>query len=121
MTTGNIISTMGVLIFTITLIWGAAWVVLRLELIPGQKKKSKRSNTNKMLIIENLVLDTKRRLVKIEDGELEHLILLGPTSETHIHSKKISLAPNHLTEAQESIKSPETSLELTETKDKALH
>jgi flagellar biogenesis protein FliO len=89
MTASNIIFTMGVLLFTITIIWGIAWLAMRFQLVPGQIKKRNDNPSSQLMISENLTLDTKRRLVKVEDGEYEHLILLGPTTETHIQSKKI--------------------------------
>jgi len=91
MTASNIISTMGVLLFTITLIWGVAWLIMRFKLVPGQKNRNSKNSSSELAIVETLALDTKRRLVKVEDGSIEHLFLLGPTTETHVDSRKISV------------------------------
>ena len=90
MNTGNILSTVGVLLFIITLIWGLAWLAMRFKLVPGQTSKRNKNSASALAIVETLTLDTKRRLVKVEDGDHEHLFLLGPTNESHINSKKIT-------------------------------
>jgi len=120
----NILSTLGVLLFTITIIWAIAWLALRFQLVPGQKNRKNKNSNSELTIVETLTLDTKRRLIKVEDDGFEHLLLLGPTSETHIHSKKIIEKTKATTEnksEQELTKNNESLLKHESIKDKPLH
>lgn len=121
MTASDVISTMGVLLFIISIIWGISWMALRFQLVPGQKSKKNKNANSELLIVETLILDTKRRLIKVEDDGFEHLLLLGPTTETHIHSKKVSQNSNNKNTDDKPSENNETLLSQEQTDDKALH
>jgi flagellar protein FliO/FliZ len=66
------------LAFVVALIGACAWVARRLGL---GGRLAVRSGTRRLTILEVLPLDAKRRLVLLRRDEVEHLILLGQTSD----------------------------------------
>jgi len=75
-------------VFTIALVL-AAWVAVR-RFAPGMVQV-KHGNDKRLRITEALPLDAKRRLLIIQDGDQEHLVLLGATNETVLQSRKARL------------------------------
>ncbi len=73
------------LLFTVGLML-AAWLAVR-RFAPGMIT-TKPSAERQLHIIESLHLDARRKLVLVEDGEREHLVLLGTTQETLVESRK---------------------------------
>jgi flagellar protein FliO/FliZ len=69
------------LVFVLGLILALAWVARRLNLIPGAIKLAQ-SGQRRLAIVEISAVDAKRRLVLVRRDNTEHLLLLGPTSET---------------------------------------
>lgn len=72
------------LIFVLALIGLLAWAYRRFAL--GQKLPLRPSRSGRLDIVEFRNIDAKRRLVLIRRDETEHLILLGPNSETVIET-----------------------------------
>ncbi|PHR60882.1 MAG: hypothetical protein COA47_06650 [Robiginitomaculum sp.] len=75
------------LLFTVGLML-AVWMAVR-RFAPGMIT-TKPSSERQLHIIESLHLDARRKLVLIEDGEREHLVLLGTSGESLIESRKKS-------------------------------
>jgi flagellar protein FliO/FliZ len=73
------------LIFVLGLILALAWIARRMNLIPGAIKLAK-SGPRRLAIVEISAVDAKRRLVLVRRDNVEHLLLLGPTSETVVES-----------------------------------
>lgn len=48
---------------------------------------------NRLKVTESMMVDTRRKLVMVEDGVEEHLILLGTTQELLVSSRPISKQP----------------------------
>ncbi|MDH3241506.1 MAG: flagellar biosynthetic protein FliO [Alphaproteobacteria bacterium] len=72
------------LIFVLALIGLLAWAYRRFAL--GQKLPMVPRRSGRLDIVEFRNIDAKRRLVLIRRDEIEHLILLGPNSETVIEA-----------------------------------
>ena len=70
------------LAFIVALMGGLAFVMKRLGLsdIPTAPKGEKK----RLKLVESLVLDRSRRLVIIQRDDKQHLVILGPNSETVI-------------------------------------
>ena len=73
------------LIFVLGLILALAWAARRLNLIPGAIKLAK-SGRRRLAIVEISAVDAKRRLVLVRRDNVEHLLLLGPTSESIVET-----------------------------------
>ena len=73
------------LMFVLALILALAWVARRLNFVPGALKMP-RSGPRRLSVIEATTVDAKRRLVLVRRDDVEHLVLLGPTSETVIET-----------------------------------
>ena len=73
------------LIFVLGLILALAWAARRLNLIPGAIKLAK-SGPRRLAIVEISAVDAKRRLVLVRRDNVEHLLLLGPTSEAVVET-----------------------------------
>ncbi len=71
------------LIFVLGIIGLLAWAGRRFNLIPGAMRISQ-SRQKRLAIVEVAALDAKRRLVLIRRDDVEHLLLLGATSESVI-------------------------------------
>lgn len=59
--------------------------IIALNKLPKLYKFSKITN-DKLIIVERLWLDSKRQAVIIKRDEKQHLIIIGPNSETLIES-----------------------------------
>lgn len=73
------------LAFVLGLIALCAYVARRSPLITGLALTPK--VRGRLGIAERVMLDPRRQLVIIRDGEREHVVLLGATSETLIESR----------------------------------
>jgi flagellar protein FliO/FliZ len=72
------------LVFVLALIGVVAWVGRRMGVL-GRVTMG-RANTGRIGVVESTAIDAKRRLVLVRRDGVEHLVLLGPTSETLIES-----------------------------------
>ncbi|HSR55266.1 MAG TPA: flagellar biosynthetic protein FliO [Alphaproteobacteria bacterium] len=72
------------LIFVLALIGLLAWAYRRFVL--GQRSGLGPRGASRLQIIEFRNIDAKRRLVLLKRDDVEHLVLLGPNSETVIES-----------------------------------
>jgi len=70
---------MGALVLVLALFAIAAWAAKRY--LPGAGRVGARPG-RRLSVIEVVILDTRRRLVLVRRDDVEHLILLGTTSET---------------------------------------
>lgn len=70
------------LFFVLALIVGFAWLARRSGIIPSGLMKRPAGDQARLAVLEVLTLDSKRRLVLVSRDGTEHLILLGPQSET---------------------------------------
>lgn len=50
-----------------------------------------------LVLLENFMIDSKRRLIRIQNSEQEHLILLSPTGDVVISTSK-TIIKNSMTE-----------------------
>ena len=68
------------LLLVLGLMAGCAWVARRygLDKMAGAGVKAGK----RLEVVESLALDVRRRLVLIRRDDVEHLVLLGPASET---------------------------------------
>jgi len=71
------------LIFVLALIGIFAWAAKRFGLIPGAMRMTAGSH-KRLSIVEVAGIDAKRRLLLVRRDDVEHLILLGGTTETVI-------------------------------------
>jgi len=71
------------LIFVLMLIVGLAWAARRFGLMPGSVRMTPGRN-KRLSIVEVAGIDAKRRMVLVRRDDVEHLLLLGATSETVI-------------------------------------
>jgi flagellar protein FliO/FliZ len=70
------------LVFVIGLMLVMLWVVRRFNIvIGGSLPVLARSKVRRLAVLETLPLDARRRLVLVRRDGMEHLILLGATSE----------------------------------------
>jgi flagellar protein FliO/FliZ len=67
------------LLFVLSLIGAAAMVARRFGLGHSVRRSTPQ---RRLAVLEVLPLDGKRRLILLRRDEVEHLIVLGPTSET---------------------------------------
>lgn len=74
---------MGALGLVLLLFGLAAWAAKRY--LPGAGRVGIRPG-RRLSVIEVVVLDTRRRLVLVRRDEVEHLILIGASSETVVES-----------------------------------
>lgn len=72
------------LVFVLSLIGLLAWLARRLGAFPGVPMRA--SSARRIRMVESMSLDARRRAVLIQRDNVEHLILLGPTSETVIET-----------------------------------
>jgi flagellar protein FliO/FliZ len=72
------------LMVVLGLIGACAWAARRFGLAPGMVIN--RRSEKRLAIVENLALDARRRLVIVRRDGVEHLILLGATSETVVEA-----------------------------------
>lgn len=71
------------LVFVLSLVGLLAWAIRRMGMIPGTAgfKAGRRLN-----VIESTMIDTKRKLVLVRRDDVEHLLVLGPESETVVET-----------------------------------
>jgi flagellar protein FliO/FliZ len=67
------------LLFVLGLIGGAALLARRFGLAPAVRPQSGR---RRLAVIESLAVDGKRRLLLVRRDNVEHLLILGPSTET---------------------------------------
>jgi flagellar protein FliO/FliZ len=72
------------LAFVLALIAGCAWAVRRFGLFSQMAPKL--GGKRRLSIVETLGLDAKRRLVLVRRDDKEHLVILGPASETVVEA-----------------------------------
>ena len=72
------------LAFVLALIAGLAWAVRRFGLFSQMAPKL--GGKRRLSIVETLGLDAKRRLVLVRRDDKEHLVILGPGSETVVEA-----------------------------------
>ena len=72
------------LVFVLALIGVVAWVGRRMGFL-GQVTM-RRSNAGRIGVVEAVTVDAKRRLVLVRRDGVEHLVLLGPTTEVLVES-----------------------------------
>lgn len=68
------------LAFVLGLIAALAWAARRFGF--GSNFVALKGRNTRLAVVESLMLDAKRRLVLIRRDDREHLLILGPTSET---------------------------------------
>ena len=71
------------LVFVLALMGGLAFLLRRLGLAGPVMASGKAARLN---VVESLPLDGRRRLVMIRRDDKEHLVILGPNSETVIET-----------------------------------
>ena len=69
------------LIFVLVLIGAAAWLVRRFGLAGARPLVRGSRSRRRLALVEVLPVDAKRRLVLVRRDRVEHLVLLGPTSD----------------------------------------
>ena len=72
------------LIFVLTLIGILAFVAKRFGIVPGFARAGPKPK--RIAILENTLIDARRRLVLVRHDTTEHLLLLGTNSETVLDS-----------------------------------
>lgn len=71
------------MVFVLSLMGGLALVLKRLGLTGSP---SVPANKRRLQIIESLALDSRRRAVIIQRDDKQHLVILGPNSETIVET-----------------------------------
>ncbi len=71
-------------IFVIGLMYALSWLARRY--LPGAIPLTENNRKKRLHIVEMTPLDTKRRLALIKRDDVEHLVILGPNSETVIET-----------------------------------
>ena len=84
---GQLAHAVGALIAVLGLLMIFAWV-LRLV-----RQRAVGQHSGGLKVAETLTLDARHRLLRIADGEVEHLLLLGPAGSTVVCSRPASTAP----------------------------
>lgn len=80
----DFIRALGALILVIGLMGGLAWFAKRFGLAGAQPINSQ--SKKRLLVVESLPLDARRRAVLIKRDDVEHLVILGAQSETVIEA-----------------------------------
>ena len=68
------------LVFVLGLIAALAWAARRFGF--GGNLVAMKGRNSRLAVVESLMIDAKRRLVLIRRDDREHLLIIGPTSET---------------------------------------
>lgn len=71
------------LIFVLSLIGVLVWLGRRFGAFPGVPRMG---TARRVRMVDSVALDSRRRAVLIRRDDVEHLILLGPSSETVIET-----------------------------------
>lgn len=82
MEAGTLVSALATLFLVLLMIVGLGWALRRFGLGMGRMNRHGGTAGRRLSIVEIAPLDMKRRLVLIRRDEVEHLILLGPQTET---------------------------------------
>jgi flagellar protein FliO/FliZ len=72
------------LVFVLALIGAVAWIGRRFGVIG--RLGAGRTGARRIGVVEAVSLDAKRRLVLVKRDEVEHLVLLGPSSEVVVEA-----------------------------------
>lgn len=67
------------LVFVLALIGVVAWIGRRMGFLGHVTMR--RANTGRLGVVEAVAIDAKRRLVLVRRDGVEHLVLLGPSTE----------------------------------------
>ena len=94
MSGASLLNAVLMLVFVIGLIALLAWVVRRLNLIPGATAVSR--GNRRLAVVEVTQIDIRRKLVLVRRDDREHLLLLGQASELVIES---GIVPGDTTES----------------------
>lgn len=70
------------LVFVVALIFLLAWIARRFGMGAGTPTGGRR----RLALVETLPIDAKRRVVIVRRDEVEHLLLLGPDTDTVIET-----------------------------------
>lgn len=70
------------LVFVVALIFLLAWIARRFGMGAGTPTGGRR----RLALVEALPIDAKRRVVIVRRDEVEHLLLLGPDTDTVIET-----------------------------------
>ena len=73
-----------VLVFVLSLVGLMAWLGRRLGGFPGIPIR--KGNARRLQAVERLSLDARRREILVRRDDVEHLIVLGPNSETVVET-----------------------------------
>lgn len=80
------------LIFVLSLIGLLAWMGRRLGAFPGIPKRQ--HGQRRLSTVESITLDSRRRMILVRRDNVEHLILLGATTETVVETGISAPAPD---------------------------
>ena len=69
----------------LSLIGGCAFLASRLNLVSNLSRKPE---DRRMRVVESLVLDAKHRMMIVESGEREHVLLYGPSGDLIVESRE---------------------------------
>lgn len=84
MNTGAYFQFVAALAFVLALIAGLAWAIRQFGLFSQMAPKL--GSKRRLSIVETLGLDAKRQLVLVRRDDKEHLVILGPASETVVEA-----------------------------------
>lgn len=80
------------LVFVLALIWLIAWVMRRYGF--GRSLAVAAAGKRRLRIVEVTPVDRQRRLILLQRDDREHLVLLGPSSDTLIESGIAAAEPD---------------------------
>ena len=72
------------LVFVLALIGAVAWVGRRFGFVG--RIGTARTGARRIGVVEAVSIDAKRRLVLVKRDDMEHLVLLGPSSEVVVEA-----------------------------------
>lgn len=75
------------LLIVLGLLYGCLWILKRFGI--GQAVITKKTREKNLSLLEVLPLDGRRKLMRIKDGEQEHLILTSPNNDLAISTKPL--------------------------------
>lgn len=74
------------LVFVLALIGVVAWLVRRFGLAGARPLPRGNRKNRRLVVVEMLPIDARRRAVLLRRDRVEHLVLLGPTSDLLLES-----------------------------------
>lgn len=86
------------LAFVLGLIATLAWAARRFGF--GGNLMAMKGRNGRLAVVESLMIDAKRRLVLIRRDDREHLLIIGPTSETVVESGIAGTLPSAVAKEQ---------------------